>query len=105
MDANKLVAEELLDAVEQLSDAERARLRGITDLATGEIDSLTAAIEQHPGPLAEVALRLVGEWDQMKDAERVASLLTLREVLIQWVSSGSSRRGSCEASADPSSEL
>lgn len=87
----EVVAEELVDAVEQLSDAERARLRSITDLATGEIDSLTAALEQHPGPLTEVALKLVGEWDQMKDAERVASLLALREILIQRVSSGSSR--------------
>jgi hypothetical protein len=82
------VAEELVDAVEQLSNTERARLRSITDLAPGEIDSLTAALDQHPGPLAEVALKLIGEWDQMKDAERVASLLALRQILIWGVPRG-----------------
>ena len=93
----KVVAEELVDTVEQLSDAERARLRSITDLEPGEIDSLTAALDQHPGLLSEVALKLIGEWDQMKDAERVASLLALREIFIRGVPEEPSWRESGEA--------
>jgi hypothetical protein len=101
----KVVADGLIDAVEQLSEAERVRLRIITDLAPGERDFFTAALDQHPGRLAEVALKLVSEWDQMKSAERVASLLVLREILLWGVPRPGSQPGRGEDLTHPSGEL
>jgi len=87
----KSAAEGLLRAVGELSDPAKARLRRITDLTPGEIDVLVPALARQAKPLAEMALKLINEWDHLKESERVASLLVLREILLREILVGAVR--------------
>lgn len=80
MDIEEL-AERLISAVDELSIPERTYLRYITDLAPGEVPVITIAVASKPVPLPDVALKLIGSWDHMRESERVASLLVFRELL------------------------
>jgi hypothetical protein len=75
-------ARQLIMAIEDLPSDKRRDLRETSALARNERAALKAAVVRMPNPLRPITLKLIESWESLTEAERVASLLLLREILV-----------------------